>query len=445
MIKFFIIILQLTVLVLVSSFLIRNSYPVSLTLDQLIITTSSSVLFIFAAIIIFMIIFFQRIIFFFKLKIFKLKLNKQKDNWERGYQAFSQGMIAVANKDFQTAITENKKVSYYLKNTSLNLLLKSETLKIEKKYDELSLVYEEMLKIENTKAIGLKGLMKKNIYAQDYHHAFVYGESLFNINPKIEKLYDTLVNIIGKTNNWQKLIEISSNALSLKLITKDLSNVNKSIGYYEISKIKMHSEPYEAIKLIENSLKLRQFFYPYVSYYLELLIENNELIKTKKYLQKNWKNLLFPELKNIIKSLSIKLNLSFSELTKIIVSNDYDIKESKILLAESFIENQKWNDAKKILTPLLQHKPSKEVCLLMSVIEKNNSNDPQKVNAWISRSNFGELNRIWICSITNTTQENWSSMSNSGYFNSLEWRKPKDMNNLSSQDVESNIISYINN
>ena len=445
MIKLFIIIAQLTVLVLVSSLLIRNSYPVSITLDQLIITTSSSILFIFAVIVIFLVIFFQRIIFFFRLRIFKFKLNKEKNNWERGYQAFSQGMIAIANKDFKTAIIENKKVSYYLKNTSLNLLLKSETLKIEKKYDELSLIYEEMLKIENTKAIGLKGLMKKNIYAQDYHHAFVYGESLFNINPKIEKLYESLVNIIGKTNNWLKLIEISNNALSLKLISKELCDVNKSIGYYEISKIKMYSEPYEAIKLIESSLKLRQFFYPYVSYYLQLLIANNELSKTKKYLQKNWKNLLHPELKNIIKLLSDKLNLSFSELTKSIISSNYDIKESKILLAESFIANDKWNDAKKILTPLLQHKPSKEICLLMSIIEKNDSNDPQKVNAWISRANFGELNRIWICSITNTTQENWSSMSNSGYFNSLEWRRPRDMNNLSSQDVESNIISYINN
>ncbi len=445
MIKFFIIIIQLTFLILVSSFLIRNSYPISITLDELIITTSSSVLFIFSIIIILLVIFFQRIIFFFKLRIFKFKLNKQKDRWEKGYQAFSQGMIAVANKDFKTAIVENKKVSYYLEDTSLNLLLKSETLKIEKKYDELSLVYEEMIKKENTKAIGYKGLMKKNIYDQDYHHAFIYGENLFNINPKIEKLYDTLINIIGKTSNWQKLIEISDNALSLRLITKELCNINKSIGYYEISKIKRHSDSAEAIKLVENSLKLRQFFYPYAAYYIELLIENNELVKTKKYLQKNWKNLLYPELKKSIELLSDKLNISFSDLTKVIISNSSETKESKILLAESLIINNKWSDAKKILAPLLQHKPSKEICLLMSEIEKNDSNDPQKVNAWISRSNFGELNKIWICNITNTSQENWSSVSNSGYFNSLEWKRPKDMNNLSVQDVESNIISYINN
>ena len=35
------------------------------------------------------------------------------------------------------------------------------TLKIEKKFVELETVYEEMLKNENTKILGLKGLMKQ--------------------------------------------------------------------------------------------------------------------------------------------------------------------------------------------------------------------------------------------------------------------------------------------
>ena len=95
-------------------------------------------------------------------------------------------MIALANKDYKKAIQENKKGSYYIKDKSLNLLLKSETLKIEKKFTELEKVYEEMLRNENTKILGLRGLMKQNLYAQDYHHAFIYGEKLFNLNHQID-------------------------------------------------------------------------------------------------------------------------------------------------------------------------------------------------------------------------------------------------------------------
>ena len=81
----------------------------------------------------------------------------------------------------------------------------------------------------------------------------------------------------------------------------------------------------------------------------------------------------------------------------------------------------------------------------MSKIEEGDSNDPQKINAWISRSNFGDLNKIWICRISNISQEKWTSVSDSGYFNSLEWKQPTGISKLQSSNIETNIINYINN
>ena len=45
-----------------------------------------------------------------------------------------------------------------------------------------------MLKSKKTEALGYRGLMEQNLNNQDYHHAFLYGEKLFNLNPSIEKL-----------------------------------------------------------------------------------------------------------------------------------------------------------------------------------------------------------------------------------------------------------------
>lgn len=445
MIKLFLIFIRLVLIVLIASIIINYSYPVSIILDEIILSTSTSIIIFLFIFILFIILFFQRIIFFLKFKFLHIKFNKLKNNLEKGYNAFSRGMIALANKDYTKAIQENKIVSHYLEDKSLNLLLKSETLKIEKKFEELSQVYEDMLKNENTKILGLKGLMKQNLYSQDYHHAFIYAEKLFYQNYQIEKLYETLVNIIGKTNNWQKLIQINERALKFKLIDKEIYSINNSIAYYEISKIKKYGETIDAINLIEKALKLRMFFPPYVSLYIELLIDSNKMSKAKKYLQKAWLYSLHPDLKSSIKLLSEKMKISYFELADYIVSGSQDSSESKILLTESLIIDKKWDEAKKQITSLLEHKPSKEVCLLMSKIENADSNDPQKVNAWISRSNFGDLSKIWICRVSNISQANWSSVSSSGYFNSLEWSKPKEIKEFSSSNIETNIIKYINN
>ena len=87
-----------------------------------------------------------------------------------------------------------------------------------------------MIKSEPTMNLGFRGLMEQYLKAQDYHHAFIYGEKLFNNNPYIEKIYDTLVNIIAKTNNWQQLLLLSDKAYSKKIIDKNTYSENKSIA-----------------------------------------------------------------------------------------------------------------------------------------------------------------------------------------------------------------------
>ena len=152
-------------------------------------------------------------------------------------------MIALHNKDNKTAINSARKMKGVLKNdTSLNLLLQSEILKIEKKSEELNNVYDLMIKNNKTKTLGYRGLMEQSLKQQDYHHAFIYGEKLFLLNPKIEKLYQTLLNIIAKTKNWNQLIHLTDKAYSNRIIQKDEAKENKSIALFEIAKIKMKSD-----------------------------------------------------------------------------------------------------------------------------------------------------------------------------------------------------------
>ncbi len=46
------------------------------------------------------------------------------------------------------------------------------------------------------------------------------------------------------------------------------------------------------------------------------------------------------------------------------------------------------------------------------------------------RSQNAISQNIWICQITNQTQLEWSSISESGYFNSLVWSAPKMLNQI---------------
>ena len=385
----------------------------------------------------------QRFLFFLKQSKQKYKFYKERSIYKKGHESFAQGMIALANKDFKKAIFEAKNSNKYLRDKTLGLLLTSETLKIEKKFDQLKDVYEEMLTNPDMNTLGLRGLMEQNLLAQDYHHALVYGEKLFHLNPRIDKLYETLVNIIGKTNNWQKLIYLSDQSFKYKIIDKKTHAENQSIAFFEIAKIKHKSFEKESIELMEKALKLKENFSPFVNFYIQLLINNNNLEKAKKVLKKAWVAFPHPDLKHQIKVLAKALKTSYSELAEYLTSSNRDNYETKILLSESNIDEQNWDKARHQLRSLLEHQPLKEVCLLMAKIEEGKSGDPQKINAWISRSNLGKLGKVWVCQISGTSQAQWTSLSLGGFFNTLEWRYEKNVSELRDPGLEMSSINYI--
>jgi len=422
---------QTSIILILVLAVFNNSFIISFEIKDFIYSVSST--YIFIPLLIFFVLIFLLQTFYFKTKFSfsKFIAIKKLQNKEKGYNAFVSGMIALANKDYKRAILESKKISNHLDdNPSLALLLKSEIFKVEKKYDELSVVYEDMSKNKHTENLGYRGMMEQYLRAQDYHHAFIYGERLFNNNPFIEKIYDTLVSIIAKTNNWQQLLIISDRAFSKKIIDKKVYEENKSIGFFEIAKIKQLSEIEESLKYMQKALKFRKNFPPYIKLYINLLIQNKNYNLAKKSIKKAWNELPHAEYKESILSLAAHLEIEMLELVEYIAGTSYKNEESIILMVEALIESKKWDDARNQIKDLLDVRPKKEVCLLMAKIEEGDSSDVQKINAWTQRAKDGAANNIWICTISKKSQQTWSSVSEAGYFNSLEWRQPIMLDSL---------------
>ena len=240
-------------------------------------------------------------------------------------------MIALANKDYKKAIYFSKHISKHLDyNPSLSLLLKSEIYKVEKKSSELQETYEEMTKNNNTAILGYRGLMEQYLNEHDFHHAYIYGEKLFNINPYVEKIYETLVNIIAKTKHWQQLLTITDKALSKKIINKSTYQENKAIAFFEIAKIKKDSDREDSIRYVEKAMKFKKNFPPFVDLYVNLLIENKQYDFAKKTLRRAWSDSPHLDYKANIILLSNILGTNFFEMANYIVgSNSFQKKNQK--------------------------------------------------------------------------------------------------------------------
>ena len=412
--------IQLIFLLFILTFIFSSPFIISLDIGNFKYSFSSN---IFAGILFsFLFVFYLFIYLYFKSKfsIRRYVLKNKYKKIEKGYFYFVEAMIAIANKDNKSASNSHKKMSKFLKDDpSLSLLLKSEVFKIEKNFEKLSEVYEDMIKSKKTQTLGYRGLMEQNLNNQDYHHAFIYGEKLFTLNPNIEKLYDTLVYIAAKTKNWNQLIFISEKAYSQKIINKEVANENKSVAFYEIAKIKSKSYPKDAIRNITKALNFKNNFPPYIDLHLQLIENTNNLPLLKKMIKKYWVASPTLIIMKIITKVITSNNLDNLDFIYYLIKSNNNYEESKKLLISFAIKNQNWNVARETIKGLIGANPTREVCLFMADIELGENNDKQISDSWILRSEGALAENLWICSITKSSQKQWNSLSDSGYFNSL--------------------------
>lgn len=431
MIRFIIFFIQFILLLIILSLVISNPFVVSFDISDLKYSLSSN-LFIGAFVSLILVIYFLIFIYFkSRVSLNNFVMKKKYQRIERGYNYFVDAMIYLANKDNKNASISHKKMKNFLKgDQSLSLLLESEVFKTENKTDQLSNVYEEMLKNKKTESLGYRGLMELNLNNQDYHHAFLYGEKLFLLNPNIDKLYETLIHIAAKTRNWGKLIWLSEKAYSKKIIKKETFLENTSIAYYEIAKIKLDSNIKDANKNIVKSLELRKHFVPYIKLHLEILSIMNNVAQLKKMIKKYWYYQPSSSLRKILTKIITDNNLDNLDFINQVIKNNFADDESKKMLVFFAIRNEKWKTARENIIGLIGSDPSREICLLMADIEIGENNDRQKSDAWIMRSQNAISENLWVCKITNQSQEVWNSLSDSGYFNSLVIDKPKMLNKI---------------
>ena len=194
-------------------------------------------------------------------------------------------------------------------------------------------------------------------------------------------------------------------------------------GVFE--KLQINSDLKESLNLIQKAIKLNGPFPPFIKLYLEILMTQNEISKIKKVIKKYWNDQPSSSLRIIISEFLKKNNLANLDDIKFIIKSNYNDDESKKLLVDFAIHNNDWSLAREKIKGLINFNPDREICELMALLEMGEFNDIQKRDSWMLRAEHANFDEIWICQITNTPQKNWNSISDSGHFNSLEWRRPK--------------------
>ncbi|MEM1074292.1 MAG: heme biosynthesis HemY N-terminal domain-containing protein [Pseudomonadota bacterium] len=345
----------------------------------------------------------------------------------KGFQALSEGMMALASGEGRVAMTKAARAERYLNKPELTNLLVAQAAEMAGDRRKAEETYKKLVTKDATRFVGVRGIMKQKLADGDTETALALAEKAFALKPKHEETQDALLQLQGAKEDWTGARQTLSAKLKYGSLPRDvhrrrdavlaLAEAKELVG--EENAAKRRDKAIEAHKLAPDLI-------PAAVMAANSHVEQHRARLATKLLKKAWEVQPHPDLAAAFAAIapdetSAERIKRFAALTRI----KPDDPETKMLLSELHIANEDFPEARRALGNLAETDPTARSVTLMAAIEKGSGAADTVVRGWLAKALTVSRGPQWVCDVCQHIQAEWTAFcENCGGFDTLSWKTP---------------------
>ena len=120
----------------------------------------------------------------------------------KGYEALSEGMMALASGEGHLAMTKAARADKYLQQPQLTNLLTAQAAEMTGDRKTAEETYKKLLADNKTRFVGVRGIMKQKLSEGDTDTAMALAQKAFALKPKHEETQDVLLRLQAEKSDW---------------------------------------------------------------------------------------------------------------------------------------------------------------------------------------------------------------------------------------------------
>jgi HemY protein len=352
----------------------------------------------------------------------------------RGYTALSQGMVAVAAGDSAEVRKLAKQAHRLLDEPALTLLLSAQAAQLDGDEGRAERYFREMLDVESTEFLGLRGLFIMAARRGNQEAALDYAERAAALRPDTPWVGEALFELNSAQQNWGAAADLLENSVKAKTIGKDVARRKRAVLYTEQAIAEdASSNAAEALSMASQALDLAPGFGPAAVVAAKHLINQGKTWKAAEVIETAWNVGPHPDLATLYgKIKSADTDKARAKWVRGLAKFNKDHVESRLLRARQNINLGQWKSARRSIDTLLESFASVRVCELMADIEKGEHGRSEVVSeaarAWLAKAVVAPRDAHWMCGTCGREAPAWSAVCNNcGAFDDLDWRAPREM------------------
>ncbi|MEO0943727.1 MAG: heme biosynthesis HemY N-terminal domain-containing protein [Pseudomonadota bacterium] len=347
----------------------------------------------------------------------------------KGFDALSEGMMALASGEHKLALTKAAKAERLLNRPELTTLLSAQAAEQSGDTAKATTAYKRLLTNDKTRFVGVRGLMKQQLEAGDTDKAMKLAEKAFALKPKHVETQDVLLKLQAGAHDWTGARKTLGAKMKYGGLPRDVHKRRDAVLALGAARdITDAKQSIEALEMAIEANRQSPDLIPAAVMAAEGYIADQKPKNATRVIKKAWAVQPHPELAAAFAK--IKPEETPQERIhrfRVLTGQHKSHPESRMLEAELRIAAEDFPGARNSLGDLADTDPTARSLAIMAAIERGSGADDAVVKGWLARALTASRGPQWVCDSCQKVRASWEPVCSScGAFDTLSWRVSDD-------------------
>ena len=357
----------------------------------------------------------------------------------KGYQALSEGLMALASGEGRLALIRAQRAEKYLERPELTTLLVAQAAEAAGDGKRATEAYKALLGNEQTRFVGIRGLLKQKLAEGDTDTALALAEKAFALKPKHSETQDILLKLQSEKSDWRGARATLGAKLKAGALPKDVYRRRDAVlALQQARGVMDEGASIDAREAAIEANRQSPDLIPAAVMAAHGLIDKGDKKSAARVLKKAWEVQPHPELAAAFADIEPdeipqERLKRFRALTALHPEHD----ETRLLLAELNITAEDYPDARRALGDVVTRHPTQRALAIMAAIERGEGSDEAVVRGWLAKALTAPRGPQWCCDKCQAIHSTWQPIcENCEGFDTLSWREPPEGKGASATGAE---------
>ncbi|MBL4768488.1 MAG: heme biosynthesis protein HemY [Rhodobacteraceae bacterium] len=346
----------------------------------------------------------------------------------KGYQALSNGLMALASGEGRIAMAQAAKAEKYLNKPELTNLLAAQAAELSGDTKKATETYKKLIANDATRFVGVRGIMKQRLAEGDTETARKLAEKAFALKPRHEETQDILLKLQAQARDWSGARTTLNAKLKSGSLPRDVYSRREAV--LALSEARDIIDDDASIEVQEKAIEANRLspdLVPAAAMAAHSYIAKDKPRKAVRILKKAWESRPHPDLAAAFAAIEPD-ETAITRVTRFATLTDIcpDDPETQLVRAELNIVAEDFPEARRALSDLIDTNPDSRALTLMAAIERGEGASDAVVQGWLAKALSAPRGPQWICDNCRHVHAEWTPVCEScESFDTLSWNTPQ--------------------